>query len=113
MVAIIIRRRLLIYRMNLKDNWNKAVNGLLNDKFRQSFLVVVLSALLGVITAISAVTHFIKDTEKLFAIVSTVAFVVAISVLFLTLFVNKLHAVWRRMCVMTVVQMDSYTFGFY
>ena len=108
MVGIIIKRRLLIYRMNLKDNWNKAVNGLLDDKFRQSFLVVVLSTLLGVICAISAITHFLKDTEKLFAIVSTVAFVVAISVLFLTLFVNKLHAVWRRIFMAGLIAFFTY-----
>ena len=110
MVAIINRQRSLIYRMSLKNVWNKAVNGLLNDKFRQSFLVVVLSALLSVITGISAVTHFLFDNDpyKVFAIISTVAFAVAASVFFLTLFVNKYHAVWRRVFMVGIIAFFCY-----
>ena len=110
MVAIINRQRSLIYRMSLKDVWNKGVNGLLNDKFRQSFLVVVLSALLSIITGISAVTHFLFDNDpyKVFAIISTVAFVVAASVFFLTLFVNKYHAVWRRIFMGGIIAFFCY-----
>ena len=110
MVAIINGQRSLIYRMSLKNVWNKAVNGLLNDKFRQSFLVVVLSALLSVITGISAVTHFLFDNDpyKVFAIISTAAFAVAASVFFLTLFVNKYHAVWRRIFMGGIIAFFCY-----
>ena len=94
--------------MKFKSVWNKAVNGLLNDKFRQSFLVAVLSGLLSVITTISAITHFIRDEEKLFAIISTVALVMSLSVFFLTIFANKYNALWRRIFMAGIIGFFSY-----
>ena len=94
--------------MKSKDLLNKAINGLLNDVFRQSFLVIVLSALLSVISAISAVTHFVKDPEKLFAVISTIAFVISTSVFLLTIFVNKYQAIWRRIFMVGIIAFFGY-----
>ena len=82
--------------MTFKSFITKATDGLLNDKFRQSFLVAVLSFLLSIISLIACITHWIRDVEtiKVFAIISTVGFVIAASIFFLTVFVNKYHSVW-------------------
>ena len=108
MVGIINRQRSLIYRMNLKNIWNKAVNGLLNDKFRQSFLVCVLSFLLSAITAVSTVTHLIKDTDKTFGIISAVTLIIALSVFFLTIFVKKYSDTWRRVFMAVLILFFGY-----
>ena len=94
--------------MRLKTVLDKATNGLLNDNFRQSFLVSVLSVLLAVITAISAITHFAKDPEKIFAVISTVVFLASVSVLLLTIFVNRYHAAWRRIFMATIILFFGY-----
>ena len=94
--------------MNIKTLMNKATDGLLNDDFRQSFLVVVLSGLLGAITGISAITHFIRDEEKLFAFISLAGFVVALAIILLTIFVNKYHAVWRRVFMAAIILFFGY-----
>ena len=82
--------------MKVKQFFNKATDGLLNDDYRQSFLVAVLSALLAIISAVAAITHFLRDPEKVFAILMAAAFGFAILVFILTIFVNKYHQVWRR-----------------
>ena len=94
--------------MEFKKVWNKAVNGLLNDKTRQSFLICVLSALLSVITTVAVVTHFAKDDEKTFAFISLAVLVVSISVFFLTIFVNKYAASWRRMFMAAIILFFGY-----
>ena len=94
--------------MEFKKVWNKAVNGLLNDKTRQSFLICVLSALLSVITTVAVVTHFAKDDEKTFAFISLAVLVVSISVFFLTIFVNKYAATWRRMFMAAIILFFGY-----
>ncbi|MBO7573284.1 MAG: GGDEF domain-containing protein [Bacilli bacterium] len=94
--------------MNLKNIWNKAVNGLLNDKFRQSFLVCVLSFLLSAITAVSTVTHLIKDTDKTFGIISAVTLIIALSVFFLTIFVKKYSDTWRRVFMAVLILFFGY-----
>ena len=88
--------------------WNKGVNGLLNDKFRRSFLVIVLSALLSVISAVSCFTHFLKDTDKTFAIISTVVLTLALLVFLLTIFVKKYAGIWRRVFMVTIIFFFGY-----
>ena len=94
--------------MIIRNIWDRAVNGLLNDKFRQSFLVCVLSALLSVITGISAITHFAKDPDKIFAIISATAFIIAASIFLLTLFLNKYYAIWRRVFMAAIILFFGY-----
>ena len=94
--------------MKMKNLINKATDGLLNDDFRQSFLVAVLSALLAVISAVAAVTHFLKDPEKVFAILMTVAFILAVSTCLLTIFANKYHTVWRRVFMGLIILYFGY-----
>ena len=94
--------------MNIKNLFSKATDGLLNDDFRQSFLVAFLSLLLAGISAIAAVTHFLRDEEKLFAILMTLAFVFAGAVFLLTVFANKYHATWRRIFMGLIVLYFGY-----
>lgn len=96
--------------MTFKGFMSKATDGLLNDKFRQSFLVAVLSFLLSIITLIASVTHWIKDVEdvKVFAILSTCAFVFSVSIFFLTIFVNKYHFVWRHIFMIGLIGFFGY-----
>ena len=83
--------------MNLKSYANKITDGLLNDKFRQSFLIIFLSGLLAAITGMNTIIHFINDPDHLFAIICLVTFILSATVLLLTIFVNKYHDVWRRL----------------
>ncbi len=94
--------------MKFKQFFNKATDGLLNDDFRQSFLVAVLSAILAVISAVAAVTHFLKDPQKMFAILMTAAFVFAVLILLLTIFVNKYHLLWRRLFMVLIILYFGY-----
>ena len=94
--------------MNIKKIVSNATDGLLNDSFRQSFLVMVLSALLAIIIGISAVTHLISDEEKLFGIISMIAFGIATAIFLLTLFLNKYRAVWRRIFMAAIVLFFGY-----
>jgi len=94
--------------MNIKKIINKATDGFLNDDFRQSFLVGVLSFVLALISAIAAVTHFINDPEKFFAILMTLAFISAASIFFLTVFVNKYHGIWRRIFMGLIILFFAY-----
>ncbi len=94
--------------MNIKKLVSKATDGLLNDSFRQSFLVMVLSGMLAIIIGISAVTHLISDEEKLFGIISIVSFAIAVAIFLLTLFVNKYRAVWRRIFMAAIILFFGY-----
>ena len=94
--------------MNIKKIFKKATDGLLNDDFRQSFLVAVLSLLLAVISAVAAITHFLKDPQKVFAILMTAAFVLAVLVFLLTVFVNKYHVIWRRTFMVLIILYFGY-----
>ena len=88
--------------MKLKSFINKATDGLLNDRFRQSFLIIFLSGLLAIITGMNTIIHFINDPDPVFAIICLVTFVCSSAVLLLTIFVNKYHDIWRR-CFMAVL----------
>lgn len=94
--------------MKLKDFLNRATDGLLNDGYRQSFLVIVLSALLSAITGISAITHFVRDPEKTFAIISLAGCLTALLIFFLTIFVNKYRAIWRRIFMVGIILFFGY-----
>ena len=94
--------------MNIKNIANKVTDSLLNDDFRQSFLVVVLSFLLSVIGAAAAIPHWVKDDEYVMAIILTVAFLISVSVFCLTLFVNKYHNVWRRIFMIAIILFFGY-----
>ena len=94
--------------MKFKQFFNKATDGLLNDDFRQSFLIAVLSAILAVISAVAAVTHFLKDPQKMFAILMTAAFVFAVLIFLLTVFVNKYHILWRRLFMGLIILYFGY-----
>ena len=84
--------------MTLKSFITKATDGLLNDKFRRSFLVLVLSFLLSIISLVAALTHWIKDEEsiKVFAIIATALCVTSSSVFVLIIFAKKYNTVWRH-----------------
>ncbi len=94
--------------MNIRKFVSKATDGLLDDSFRQSFLVMVLSGMLAIIIGISAVTHLISDEEKLFGIISMVSFAIAVAIFLLTLFVNKYRAVWRRIFMAAIILFFGY-----
>ena len=94
--------------MNIKSIANSVTNSLLKDDFRQSFLVVVLSGLLSIIASINIVVHFVNDEEYTFAIICTAAFVLALAVFFLTLFVNKYQMIWRRIFMGGIILFFSY-----
>ena len=94
--------------MKFKNFWNKAVNGLLNDKYRQSFLVCVLSGLSALIVGVSTITHFLRDSDKTFAFICTGILVLSLLIFFLTLFVNKYAAVWRRIFMVGIIAFFSY-----
>ena len=83
--------------MKLKDLMLKATDGLLNDKSRQSFLIIFLSGLLASITGMNTIIHFINDSDYVFAIICVCAFVLSTAVFLLTIFVNKYYNVWRRL----------------
>ena len=94
--------------MLFKNLVNKATDGLLNDGFRQSFLVCALSFLLAIISATAAIPHFIRDPEKNFAIVMAVVFVVSTAIFFLTIFVNKYRGAWRRIFMGLIILFFGY-----
>ncbi|MBQ6730803.1 MAG: GGDEF domain-containing protein [Bacilli bacterium] len=94
--------------MKFKNILNRATDGLLNDDSRQSFLVMVLSALLSALVGISAVTHLVRDPEKVFGIICTCVFAICFAVFLLTLFVNKYHSIWRRIFMAAIILFFGY-----
>ena len=96
--------------MTFKGFINKTTDGLLNDKFRRSFLVLVLSFLLSAICLVAAITHWIRDTEsiKVFAIISTAMFVLSTAIFALTIFINKYHNVWRHVFMAMLILFFGY-----
>ena len=108
MVVIIYEQGNFYIKMKYKNFINKATDGLLNDNFRQSFLVCVLSALLFFISVVAAVTHLIKDGDKTFGIIMSVLCVVCIAVFLLTLFVNKYQHIWRRVFMGLIILFFGY-----
>lgn len=96
--------------MTPKEFINKTSDGLLNDSFRKSFLVLCFSFLLSVICLIAAVVHWIRDTEeiKVFAIVSSIIFVLSTAIFILTIFAKKYDKVWRRFFMAVIFALAAY-----
>lgn len=96
--------------MNIKNLLKRANDSLLNDNFRQSFLIIVLSSILTLIYFIAAIPHWLdkEDELKIMAIVLSVVFVISALVLVLTIFVNKRHAVWRRIFMIVLIVFFGY-----
>ena len=94
--------------MKYKNFINKATDGLLNDNFRQSFLVCVLSTMLFFISIVASITHLIKDTDKTFGIIMTAVCVICLSTFLLTIFVNKRQNIWRRIFMGLMVVFFGY-----
>ena len=96
--------------MSIKSIASRVTDSLLNDDFRQPFLVIVLSFLLAVISLISAIPHFVNSANEGFvmAIVLAVVFVLSASIFFLTLFVKKYHSVWRHLLMALIIVLFGY-----
>ena len=94
--------------MSLKNITKKVTDNLLNDNFRQSFLVVVLSFLLSVISAVSAIPHFMRDENPWFAIFLLAGFVISTGVFVCTIFLNKYQAIWRRVFMGAILLFFGY-----
>ena len=95
--------------MNIKSITNKVTNNLLNDDFRQPFLVAILSFLLTVICTISAIPHYIKDpSPKIMAIILTVILVISTAIFFLTIFAKKYQSIWRHVFMVLLIGLFGY-----
>ena len=96
--------------MSIKSVANRITDSLLNDDFRQPFLVVVLSFLVGVISFISAIPHFVNSADEGFvmAIILAVASALCVAIFFLTIFVKKYHHVWRHILMALVILLFGY-----
>ena len=95
--------------MNIKKFVSKATDGLLDDVFRRSFLVSVLSSLAAIIMIAAAVPHFIDDPwPKVMAFVLLTAAVLSIAILLLTIFDRKHHYIWRRIFMTIVIFFFGY-----
>ncbi len=95
--------------MNIKKFVSKATDGLLDDVFRRSFLVSVLSSLAAIVMIVAAVPHFIDDPwPKVMAFVLLTAAVLSIAILLLTIFDRKHHYIWRRIFMTIVIFFFGY-----
>lgn len=102
--------QIYLIQMNIKNILKKANDSLLNDDFRQSFLIIVLSFVLAAISFIAAIPHWIdeEDQLKIMAIILTVVFALSLAILLLTIFVNKKHAIWRRIFMFVLIAFFAY-----
>ena len=94
--------------MKYKNFINKATDGLLNDNFRQSFLVCVLSALLFFISIVASITHLLRDADKTFGIIMAAVCSICLATFLLTIFVNKYQHIWRRIFMGLMVVFFGY-----
>ena len=98
--------------MNFKKITDTITNYLLDDDFRQPFLVLILSALTSIITLISAIPHYVDDVAKngewIMAVILTVSFVVSTAVFLLTLFDRKHHPIWRHLFMVLFILLFGY-----
>ena len=68
--------------MDIKKIIANINNSLLNDDFRQSFILVTTSALLSIICMISCIPHFIDDpSPKIMAIILVITAACSLSIL--------------------------------
>lgn len=96
--------------MSFKAFTNRITNNLLRDDFRQPFLVMVLSALVAIITFVSAIPHYIDDPEGkyILAILLTIVCVLCIGIFLLTFFLRKYHNLWRRILMIILIGLFGY-----
>ena len=95
--------------MNIKKFVSKATDGLLDDVFRQSFLVSVLSSLAAIIVTVAAIPHFIDDPwPKVMAFVLLAVAILCVVILLLTIFDRKHHYIWRRIFLAIVILFFGY-----
>ena len=95
--------------MNIKKFVSKATDGLLDDVFRQSFLVSVLSSLCTIIVGIAAIPHFIDDDwPKVMAFIVLGVAILSVAILLLTIFDRKHHYIWRRVFMAVTILFFSY-----
>ena len=95
--------------MNIKKFVSKATDGLLDDVFRQSFLVSVLSSLCTIIVGIAAIPHFIDDDwPKVMAFILLGVAILSVAILLLTIFDRKHHYIWRRVFMAVTTLFFSY-----
>ena len=95
--------------MNIKKLVSKATDGLLDDVFRQSFLVAVLSTLLSIIVFVAAIPHLVDDPwPKLMGFILLGVGVLSVAILLLTIFVKKYHFIWRHIFMVIVILFFGY-----
>ena len=95
--------------MNIKKLVSKATDGLLDDVFRQSFLVAVLSSLLAIIVTVAAVPHFVDDPwPKIMAFILLAVDILSVTIFLLTIFVKKYHFIWRHIFMAIVILFFGY-----
>lgn len=95
--------------MNIKKLVSKATDGLLDDVFRQSFLVAVLSSLLAIIVTVAAIPHFVDDPwPKIMAFILLAVDILSAAIFLLTIFVKKYHFIWRHIFMAIVILFFGY-----
>ena len=81
--------------MTFRNFVDKINDSLVDEDFRQAFSLILLSFMLGVISAIAAIPHFIDDPDKLMAYVLIGVHVFSTAIFFLTVFERKHHSLYR------------------
>lgn len=95
--------------MDIKKIITNINNSLLNDDFRQSFILVTTSALLSIICMISCIPHFIDDpSPKIMAIILIITAACSLSIFFLTIFLRKYHSLYRYIFMTIIVIFCGY-----
>ena len=96
--------------MSIKTVTNRITDNLLNDDFRQPFLIIVLSILLSVISLISAIPHFIDapDNTYVLAILLSVCSFLSLVIILLTIFLRKYHKIWGHLLMAIIIALFGY-----
>ena len=98
--------------MKLKNISEKITDSLLDDVFRQSFLVLLNSAIVSVFSFISSIPHFISwhknGEEIIMSVVLLTAFIFSTAIFLLTLFLRKHHKVWCYLFMALVILLFGY-----
>ena len=94
--------------MTFRNIVNKINDSLVDDDFRQSFSLILLSFILSIISIIASIPHFIDDPDKLMAYVLVVVHVVSTVIFFLTVFTKKHHTIYRYIFMTGVVAFFTY-----
>ena len=98
--------------MDFKKVSDHITNSLLDDDFRQPFLVLILSALTAIVCLISAIPHFLDDVvtegQWVMAVILAVSFVLSTAIFLLTFFDRKHHSIWRHLFMVLFILLFSY-----